>query len=151
VVLQRDDQKCIFCDSRLSLETAHIFSVSKSNKMGSRLDDYIFKNFEIMSVYDTSNGLTLCKSCHGVFDAHHCYLEPINENGEEIFILHFADAIKRSTIPSLIHFRGLEGKRIKFNSMSKYHPTKKLIEHTKTKFDQAYKGRLNNRFKCTCK
>jgi len=141
-----------FCDSRLSLEAAHIFSVSKSNKMGSRLDDCILENFEIISVYDASNGLTLCKSCHGVFDAHHCYLEPINENGEEIFTLHFTEAIKRSTIPSLIRFYGLEGKRIKFNShMSKYHPTKKLIEYTKTKFDEAYKGRLNNRFKYTCK
>jgi hypothetical protein len=59
-VCQRDGYSCIVCNNKC-VEAAHVVPVG-----GKRAAEA--KRIELLNVYDTNNGITLCTICHDYFD-----------------------------------------------------------------------------------
>lgn len=68
-VLSRDTC-CVFCgNTRTSeLDAAHIFDVFRTDSVIEKNSTFLFQ-YGIMNLYDTENGIILCRECHDVFDA----------------------------------------------------------------------------------
>ena len=57
-VLKRDGYHCIYCHLDKFLHATHIIS----------LHDGLAKGYTLEQLYDTDNGVTLCKDCHYLYD-----------------------------------------------------------------------------------
>ena len=93
-VLDRDSYGCLFCGETNSycLQAAHIVGVNDRVTINEE-----FKNrYRFRSLYETTNGLTLCIECHLMFDAHLCYVAvEMVEEGPRL-TLKVADAVLTS-------------------------------------------------------
>jgi hypothetical protein len=97
-VLTRDGCSCVFCKSSVKahLKAAHIFDVFRAEDIPNEDTDFL-QQYEILDLYDTSNGITLCSECHDVFDALLCCIKVTVQNG--VVISHkivVANAVKSS-------------------------------------------------------
>src|SRR5260221_3299456 len=59
-VISRDGGKCRVCNFNKLLEAAHFIPV--------QLGKSVIQSFGLSNIYDTRNGITLCKHCHWNFD-----------------------------------------------------------------------------------
>lgn len=75
-ILQRDEDICRACSEKDCGEAAHIIDVEHSFT-----EEYLMRNYEIMSVYDPRNGIILCKNCHSDYDR---FILGINPDGNII-------------------------------------------------------------------
>lgn len=66
-VLTRDGSSCVFCGNAVKahLKAAHIFDVFRAADIPEQ-DAEFLQQYEILDLYDTSNGITLCSECHDV-------------------------------------------------------------------------------------
>jgi hypothetical protein len=62
-LLKRDEDICRACSEKNSGEAAHIIDVEWKLP-----DEFLMKEFSLMSVYDPRNGIILCKNCHWDYD-----------------------------------------------------------------------------------
>jgi len=95
-VLSRDECRCVFCgDSvKANLNAAHIFDVSRAADIPAG-DSEFLRQFEIIDIYDTLNGITLCSECHLAFDALLCCVKvTIGADGATDHVIEVANALK---------------------------------------------------------
>lgn len=72
-VLTRDGSKCVVCRSTEHLTGAHVFDVKRKST------GEVLRSCGINGLYVDSNGITLCKTCHLLYDNHHLCILPGTE------------------------------------------------------------------------
>ncbi len=84
-VLTRDDCCCVFCGDtkKANLTAAHIFDMFRAEDIPPN-DETFLQQYEIIDLYDTENGITLCSECHDVFDALLCCVKVEIQNVDVI-------------------------------------------------------------------
>jgi len=94
-VLNRDNNMCWFCKDTKYLEAAHVFEVFNEHDLNEFSREAFFEKYNICTVYETRNGITLCKECHGVFDAALCCVttSSTGDGAAHIYTLLVADAV----------------------------------------------------------
>jgi hypothetical protein len=85
------DKMCVFCQSKLNLEAAHIFDVKLAKAENSMT---MMESLKLSSLYETWNGLTLCHDCHKYFDWHLCSVHMSVENEPTSVEIVITDALK---------------------------------------------------------
>jgi hypothetical protein len=146
-VLKRDGE-CVFCGHAITanLEAAHIINVAAGNNV--RDLDALLNSFGLLSLYDTENGLTLCKTCHKTFDADLCCVggDERIAVAEAIFSCHDTNFVE--------HWRKVEGKTMKPPNETHVNkaPNKAALVYRKARFDeygaQRSQARENKPFVC---
>lgn len=96
-VLTRDGCCCVFCGNcvKAHLKAAHIFDVFRAADIPDEDADFL-QQYEILDLYDTSNGITLCSECHNVFDALLCCVKVMVEDDVTSHKIVVANALKSS-------------------------------------------------------
>jgi hypothetical protein len=146
-VLKRDGE-CVFCGHAITanLEAAHIIDVAAGNNV--RDLDALLDSVGLLTLYDTENGLTLCKTCHKTFDADLCCV-----GGDERIAV--ADAIFSCHDTNFVeHWQKVKGKTMKPPNETHLSnaPNKRALVYRKARFDeygaQRSQARENKPFVC---
>lgn len=140
-VLTRDCSCCVFCGDQVKahLFAAHIFDVFRAADIP--IEDAAFlQQFEILDLYDTSNGITLCSECHDVFDALLCCVQvECDSNGAAInHKIVVANALKSSG-EFAEKWSRLDGASVRVPTtplMLKHWPPAELFKFRKDKYDE---------------
>lgn len=143
-VLKRDGEECVFCADRNvdNLEAAHIIDVAKGKSACIYDTNELLESCQLLSLYDIANGLTLCRTCHRVFDAHLCC---IDSEG----IIRVADAILTTEDKKLAkHWKKLDNKPIKMppRQYQEKGPSFDAIAYKKKQFDDSTRRRSSARY-----
>lgn len=119
MVLKRDDNKCVFCETTDHLTDAHL--VAYSEQSGINIES-VFEICEIGGVQDPANGITLCKPCHDLFDQHFVAVNP-NTSCLEVAnaLIHSSDERTRAK------WGPLNGKLITARTTKGHWPTKEAF------------------------
>ena len=131
-VLKRDEEMCVFCGHTNidNLEAAHIIDVSPGNNVTDL--NALLESFSLLTLYDTENGITLCKTCHKVFDADLCCV--CSDNSITV-----AEAIFSCGDNKFItHWEALQGKQIKL-PVGRYYlkaPNSAALAYRKARFEE---------------
>lgn len=138
-VLKRDNEHCVFCgeDTKAHLKAAHIFDVFRANYIPPD-DKKFLQQYELIDLYDTSNGITLCADCHFAFDALLCCVDVVDDNGVAKHILKVAEALKQSAEYGE-KWRPLDGTAVRVPTdpvLLKHWPPDALFKFRKSKFDE---------------
>ncbi len=96
-VLTRDGCCCVFCGDikKANLKAAHIFDIFRAKDIPPN-DENFLHQYEIIDLYDTENGITLCSECHDVFDALLCCVKVVKQNDVISHQIVVANALKAS-------------------------------------------------------
>jgi hypothetical protein len=138
-VLLRDSCACVFCgaSSKATLRAAHIYDVFRASDIPTG-DHEFLRQFEIIDIYDTSNGITLCCECHDVFDALLCCVDVVVENGHTLHKILVANALKQC--PEYADkWSSLDGKNVRTPGhpvLARNWPPTELFKFRKGKFDE---------------
>lgn len=140
-VLTRDGSCCVFCGDRVKahLFAAHIFDMFRAADIPDEDAEFLLQ-YEILDLYDTSNGITLCGECHDVFDALLCCVK-VEFDSEGAVTSHrivVANALKSSA-----EFAGkwskLDGASVRVPTkpiLLKHWPPAELFQFRETKYDE---------------
>ena len=66
------------------MKAAHNFDVFSDADIPDEHADNYLQQYEILDLYDTSNGITLCNECHGVFNALLCCVKFVVYNERNV-------------------------------------------------------------------
>lgn len=69
-VLSRDGSRCVVCDCDRNLEAAHVYNVERNPSRET------LRRCGINGLFEAANGLTKCRTCHRLYDAHLLCTEP---------------------------------------------------------------------------
>jgi hypothetical protein len=140
-VLSRDDSQCVFCNNTITseLEAAHIFEVFRDKDIPND-DKNFLRQYDIIDMYDTNNGITLCRECHRAFDKRLCCVHvEHDENGIAIdHTIIVANALIQNQM-NTEKWIELQGKSVRVpteNKLLKYWPTEKLFKYREDKFNE---------------
>jgi len=65
--LLRDGSACVICESKVSIEAAHIIPVSSIEPLS---------DFGLLDKFSVENGVAMCRDCHFAFDQHLIGFDP---------------------------------------------------------------------------
>jgi len=135
-VRSRDNSKCLFCGLSEGLEAAHVFDVWRQES----INPNGLRKLGLNGIYETKNGITLCKGCHCVFDALLCCIDVCahGRGGQREMKILVAEAILHSETHKA-KWTNLNGKSINFASED--FPTDALLNFRKNKFQEYAKKR----------
>ena len=136
-VLSRDSATCVFCgdQDKATLTAAHVFDIQRYNVEFDGSDLYLFNKFGIMTLYDVSNGITLCSACNDVFDANLCYVSTneFDVDGKVIYKIKVADAILQFEAFKdkwlLLNGKNVQLPIVKSSSLMKFWPSLELFHY----------------------
>jgi len=140
-VLTRDNSACVFCgdNTKAHLSAAHIFDVFRAADIPEE-DAEFLQQYEILDLYDTCNGITLCGECHDVFDALLCCVKvEVNNDGAVVgYRIVVANALK-SCAEFSEKWTELDGASVKVPTkptLLKHWPPVELFLFREAKFDE---------------
>lgn len=138
-VLTRDGSCCVFCgvNNKAHLGAAHIFDVFRAEDIPDN-DVTFLQQYEIIDLYDTSNGITLCNECHNVFDALLCCVRVEERDSIVTHKIVVATALKDS--PEFADkWTALDGADVRVPMkplLLKHWPPQELFQFRELKFDE---------------
>jgi hypothetical protein len=139
-VLTRDGSCCVFCGDtkKANLKAAHIFDIFRANDIPPEEENFLHQ-FEIIDLYDTENGITLCNECHNVFDALLCCVKVEFQNDEVInHKIVVANALKKS-LEFSEKWTKLDGASVKVPTMQllrRRWPSPELFQFRENKYNE---------------
>jgi len=140
-VLTRDGSVCVFCHNKRTaeLKAAHLFDIFRAKEVPDN-DPEFLQQYEVSDLYDTSNGITLCRECHDVFDALLCCVEVRRSEEGTItdHVIIVANAILQSAALKR-KWTALNGSKVRVPSnplMLTNWPPPKLFEFREDKFKE---------------
>jgi hypothetical protein len=72
-VLSRDGSRCVVCDSPENPQAAHVYNVER------RPTRETLRRNGINGIFEAANGLTMCTTCHRLYDAHILCADPVTQ------------------------------------------------------------------------
>jgi hypothetical protein len=134
-VLLRDDNRCLFCETKENLQAAHLLGYAQGGKNGEDESlSEMFGKLKISGLFDTQNGITLCGACHKIFDAHQTAIDPTTNQ------LVVANCVLKSK-DYVSKWRKLNGKEIKHRTEKGAWVTKELLQRQYELFQKANERR----------
>lgn len=154
-VLLRDGSQCWFCGLTDvdQLEAAHLYQYSTSERGEAYSAKEQVELFDMLSVQNVNNGVTLCKMCHTIFDHHLIYVDVSNDKDTKMYSLRVADAVLYDPFYGK-YFKPLNSKSLTAPANPKWFPVDELFKYRQRQYDTAKASRDliqgKKKFSCSC-